>query len=75
MADLHRSELKKIMTTHEKHMKYNFVAPLTNLVGTMETGTSDNKVASLVPLQFWILSHYHIHFTDLQSGDLYILLK
>ena len=50
MADLHRSELKKIMTTHEKHMKYNFVAPLTNLVGTMETGTSDNKVASLVPL-------------------------
>ena len=50
MADLHRSKLKKIMTMHEKHMKYNFVAPLTNLVGTMETGTSDNKVASLVPL-------------------------
>ena len=69
MADLHRSELQKIMTTHEKHMKYNFVAPLTNLVGTMETGTSDNKVASLVPLQFWILSHYHIHFTEYTSQE------
>ena len=29
-ADLHKAVLKKTMTTQEKYVKYDFVAPLTN---------------------------------------------
>ena len=76
ITDLYIPVLNKIMTTHEYCVKYNFVAPLTNLKQFQEINGNNFKLYTTIVLKydgmnFKIRSDMSNHLFHIQNAQLH----